>query len=77
MPNPTMGSAGGSPNSMPSGIASLNKPLTPRAKGITVHAASNGFVVSTDKKDEYGQTMSVAKDVDEVISIISAYLKEE
>lgn len=48
--------------------ANINNP-----KIATVSAASNGFVVSTNKTEMYGQDMHIASDAEGVLEIIKGY----
>lgn len=63
-------------NQGPTGVGSAANALSSavkRPKQAIVQSADNGYVVSLDKTDEYGQTHKIANNPEEVADIIKTY----
>lgn len=58
-------------------LAGATIPQTKQKMRVNVQEVDNGFIVSCGYKIGYGENTNVASTMDDVISIISDYLKQE
>jgi hypothetical protein len=59
-----------SPNSL---VSSLTPGVVNNPKRVNISKAENGFMISLQKTDSYGEMYKVAKEVSEIADIVTAY----
>ena len=62
-----------------SGLAIGGSSLNPKInnpKRATISVAANGFVISFQKVEEYGESYKVAKDVSEIPDMLTSYFSD-